>query len=318
MRADRGDGLGLGEPLGVADRSILNSPVAVMDQAGDVVTGPLAGPEPHVEGVECEIGAQAGRDLPAHDHPAEHVEDERDVGPAGVRADIGQIGDPQLVRPGRGERAIHQVFGPLGLSAVADRGLAGLLPRDPAQALGAHEPLHGAAGHLDALAVELGVDLPGTVDTEVRLVSDLDVRRPARRRGPRVPRVAGSWRRSSCSGRSARRRPSAQRRSARPRPRARRPRRGDGRRGRRLPAGGAVELRDAPMSSRELNRCRGGLLGCAEVGAKGREDDVGKAPAQQPQGGYAVLAAGELLVEVGRGRARRRGPGSPRSCAGRS
>ena len=91
---------------------------------------------------------RTGRHLPAHDHPGEDVEDERDVGPAGVGPDVGQVGDPQLVRRGRDELPVDQVLGPLGLRAVADGGLAGLLPRDPTQALGAHQPLDGAAGHL--------------------------------------------------------------------------------------------------------------------------------------------------------------------------
>ena len=76
-----------------------------------------------------------GGHLPAHDHPAEDVQDERDVGPAGVCADVGQVRDPELVRRSRDELPLDQVLGPLGLRAVADGGLAGLLPRDPAQAL---------------------------------------------------------------------------------------------------------------------------------------------------------------------------------------
>jgi len=130
--SDRRDGLGLGEPLGVADCSILNSAVAVMYQAGDVVAGALPSPQAHVEGVECQIGAQRGGHLPAHDHPAEDVQDERDVGPAGMRADVGQVGYPELVGAGGDELAVDQVLGPIGLGAVADGGLAGLLPRDAA------------------------------------------------------------------------------------------------------------------------------------------------------------------------------------------
>ena len=105
----------------------------------------------------------------------------RDVGPAGVRADVGQVGHPQLVRCGSDELAIHQILGPFGLSSLTDGGLASLLPRDPAQPLGAHESLDGAPGHSDAFTVELGMDLPGAIDPEVRLVRDPDVRRPGGR-----------------------------------------------------------------------------------------------------------------------------------------
>ena len=65
-----------------------------MDQAGEVVAGSAASPQPHVEGVQGQVGAQAGRHLPAHDHPGEHIQHERDVGPAGVGADVGEIGHP--------------------------------------------------------------------------------------------------------------------------------------------------------------------------------------------------------------------------------
>ena len=153
----------------------LNAPIAVMHQAGDVLAGSLPGPQAHVEGVERQIGAQAGGHLPAHDHPAEHVKNERDVGPPGVRADIRQICHPELVRCCGDELPLDQVLRALGLSTVADGGLAGLLPRDPTQSLGTHQPLDRAAGDLHALPVELGVDLPGTVDTEVDPVRDLDV-----------------------------------------------------------------------------------------------------------------------------------------------
>jgi len=51
-----------------------------------------------------------------------------------VGSDVGQVGHPQLVRAGGDELPLHQVLGTLGFGAVADGGLAGLLPRDAAQA----------------------------------------------------------------------------------------------------------------------------------------------------------------------------------------
>ena len=68
----------------------------------------------------------------------------------------------------------------------------------------------------DAFAVELGVDLPRPIDTQVRHVRDFDVLdhfgipRGTCRRWPGLGR-------SSCSERSAHRRPAGPRRSARPR-----------------------------------------------------------------------------------------------------
>lgn len=72
--------------------SALDSAVAVMDQTGQIGAAASAAPQRHVEGVEGEVGAQRGGDLPAQHDPGEHVQDERDVDPAGMRADVGQVG----------------------------------------------------------------------------------------------------------------------------------------------------------------------------------------------------------------------------------
>jgi hypothetical protein len=64
-------------------------------QTGDVAAGPLPVPQAHVEGIECQIGPQRCRHLPAHDHPAEDIQDERDIRPPGMRSDVGQV----LCRP---------------------------------------------------------------------------------------------------------------------------------------------------------------------------------------------------------------------------
>ena len=75
--------------LSVQQTPILNSTIAVMHQAGDVLAGSLPGPQAHIECVERQIGAQAGGHLPADDHAAEDVEDERDVvQPACVRTQV--------------------------------------------------------------------------------------------------------------------------------------------------------------------------------------------------------------------------------------
>ena len=51
-----------------------------------------------------------------------------------------------------------------------------LVPRDPAQTLDAHQPLHGASGNDDAAPVQLGMNLARTVDLEVVLVQPADRR----------------------------------------------------------------------------------------------------------------------------------------------
>ena len=95
-------------------------------------------------GIERQISVQRRGHLPADDHPAEDIQHERHGGPARVRASAGQVGDHELVRGCGDGLPFDLVRRPLGLSAVADSGLAGLLPRDPTQALGAHQPLDGA------------------------------------------------------------------------------------------------------------------------------------------------------------------------------
>jgi hypothetical protein len=64
--------------------SALGSAVAVMGQTDDVLLGPLPGPQPHVEGVQGEVGAQAGGHLPADQHPGEHVDHQRRIRPARI------------------------------------------------------------------------------------------------------------------------------------------------------------------------------------------------------------------------------------------
>lgn len=127
LAADGCDGLGFGEALGVADGSILDSAVAVMDQTTQVGSGAAAGPQGHVEGIQGKIGAQRGGDLPAQHDPGEHVQDERDVDPAGVGADVGQVSHPQLVRGLSDELSLDQVLragrlGPLGAGGVEGLG----------------------------------------------------------------------------------------------------------------------------------------------------------------------------------------------------
>src|SRR6266545_4804558 len=53
----------------------------------------------HLERVEDELGAHVRRELPADDHAAVAVEDEGEIDEAVPGADVGDIGDPLLVRP---------------------------------------------------------------------------------------------------------------------------------------------------------------------------------------------------------------------------
>ena len=65
--------------------------------------------------------------------------------------DVGQIGDPQPVRGRRPELSLDQIGRPvltvIGVGGDHER----LAASGSGQALGAHQPLHGAASDADAL-----------------------------------------------------------------------------------------------------------------------------------------------------------------------
>ena len=102
----RDDGC-LVKSLGVANPEILDAPVGMMDQAREVER--VARVDRHLERVDGEVAAQRRRDLPADDGPAEHVGDERDVDPARVGLDVGEVRDPEAVGSAGRELAFDQV-----------------------------------------------------------------------------------------------------------------------------------------------------------------------------------------------------------------
>ena len=105
----------------------------------------------------------AGAALPAHDPTGEGVDGERGVDEhPGREAHVGEVGDHQYVRRRHRELAVHQI-GRAGGVRVGLGGADLLGPNDPVPAIGPHEPFHGAAGHLDALPVQVGPHLGGPI-----------------------------------------------------------------------------------------------------------------------------------------------------------
>jgi len=134
---------------------VLAAGVGVVHQAGQVEHAALpAGPDGVLERVEHEFGGHAGGGAPAHDHPGEHVDDEGDVDRAGPGRDIGEIGDPQLVRRGRGEVPVDQIRRPV-IVVVGDRGADLLGPQRAGPALFGVEPLDRAAGDVGDCCTDL-------------------------------------------------------------------------------------------------------------------------------------------------------------------
>ena len=93
------------------DGSVLHAVVEVAHQAREIrpLTFPLSGG--HFQGIQGQVGVQAGGGLPADDPPGVHVGDEGKVDPPGEGAYIGggtsrlrgNVGDPQLVRSERAD-----------------------------------------------------------------------------------------------------------------------------------------------------------------------------------------------------------------------
>ena len=186
--------------------------VGVCDEPDEAAAA--AGPSRHLERVEDHVGAHVRSDTPADDPPGERVDDEAHVGHPGPRRHVGEVGDPQGVGPLGGEvpvdevRCPHRVrVGPGGehlATPTADpfdchlrasggrpgpgrcRGRPG---GPPSTACGPRRPCGWR---------------PTTPSTPAS----------APRRGPPGPTADGTWRRSTCSERSA-----APGRSARPRTR---------------------------------------------------------------------------------------------------
>ena len=146
--------------------SALDPAIGVMDQAGQVVTGVLAPPDAHLQSVEREVRVEPRGDLPADDEPRELVGDEGDVDPTGKCMDIGDVRDPELIRPGRDELPVHKIQRPPSLRSGLRRPRA-LRPRDAAQSRLAHEATHCALSDFLTLPTQLRMDLPDPVDTVV-------------------------------------------------------------------------------------------------------------------------------------------------------
>ena len=114
-----------------------------------------------------------------------------------------------------GRTGVHQI-GRTGCRRVGDRGASGLAADRAGQAQFGHQPLHGAAGHRDALAVEREPHFAGAVDPVVVRVDPLDLRLEglvADLAAAGLPAMVRA--RSRSMGRSARRARSAGCRSAR-------------------------------------------------------------------------------------------------------
>src|ERR1700739_3251982 len=91
--------------LAVIRRGILNAPIGMMDQAD---AWPLCR-DRHLQGRQWQAGAQMIRHRPADNPAAVQIHDGGQIEPAPIGLDVGDIGEPDLVRSGGAEAAVEQI-----------------------------------------------------------------------------------------------------------------------------------------------------------------------------------------------------------------
>ena len=102
----------------VVPGGVLDPPVRVMEEAG---LGP-PGPQCHLQGVEGQGLVDTGIQGPADDTPGEQIQDGSQVRPALSGPDVGDIGDPDLIRCRRGEVPIQLIRrNRMGVSRISSR-----------------------------------------------------------------------------------------------------------------------------------------------------------------------------------------------------
>ena len=121
-----------------------------------------------LQGIQYKAGVRSARHAPADNAPGKGVDHEGDIDEARPGRDVGEVADPQRVRPQGPELAVDPVErARRGL--VADRCPDRLAPDRPLQARGPHQARDGAAGDRDPLSAELPPDLAHPIDPEVLL-----------------------------------------------------------------------------------------------------------------------------------------------------
>jgi hypothetical protein len=90
-----------------------------------------------------------------------------------ARRTISEVRYPQRIGPADLELAVDLVQRAWGLGVADDRHRR-LSPPHASQSHGAHQPLHGALGHIDPFAAHLVPDLAGAIETKAVLVDALD------------------------------------------------------------------------------------------------------------------------------------------------
>src|SRR5215207_4559362 len=118
--------------------------------------------------IEHEAGMGRSTDPPTYDPSRVGIDHKGDVNEAGPGRDVGEVRDPQHVRPRCSELAVH-VIQRARCGLIADRRAHRLAPDHPLQAHGLHQTLYGAARNIEAFALQLPPDLANAIDPNVLL-----------------------------------------------------------------------------------------------------------------------------------------------------
>jgi hypothetical protein len=135
--------------LAEGEGRVLAAPIRVVNHAG----GPTLG-QGHVEGVEHQVGLEMGGHRPAYDPSAVDVEYDREIEEAGPRRDVGDVGDPELIRRGGREDAAHQIGG-RGLDGSASGRADAATTADAHQPVGPHQAGDALLAHVQPGVAEI-------------------------------------------------------------------------------------------------------------------------------------------------------------------
>jgi hypothetical protein len=125
-----------------------------------------------LQSVQNEVGLHRTADPPVYDVSREDINNEGDVDEALPGRDVGEVGDPQLVRTISLEVPVHAIQRTRRLGS-RHRGAHRLASASPTQPAQPHQSLDGASRHRCAFAPQLTPDLVGTVHLQVLVVHAL-------------------------------------------------------------------------------------------------------------------------------------------------
>ena len=113
--------------------------------------------------------------LPTDNFPGKGIDDESHIDPPLPSRHIGKICHPELIGPIRAEVTMDKILR-ARIPLVWNAGPLPFAAPDPLPPLCTHQPLDGAAGHLNPLSAQLVPYLDGSIDLPAYLPDSLNER----------------------------------------------------------------------------------------------------------------------------------------------